>query len=423
MDIYFINPNDIGTFGNSDSESIQKAVDIASSSGCNKVVIPRCNTRTGSEKWVIDKTILLPDNMTVVLDNCLLQLADDAACNVFSNSNIYTELGKTLEGEQTDINIIGEGNAVIDGGNYNGLSERNSLKDGRPHISRNTPILFVNVNRFRISNFRVINQRWWGMTYIFCRNGKISDIDFKADLSRVDENGVHYPDQLPENYGEIYIKNADGVDLRVGCNNITIENITGFTEDDTVALTALTGKNFESKLLVEGKDTDIHDVAIRNIKADCYCCATVRLLNSDGNKLYNVIIDGVEDISEHPSHTTIRLNDNAYTNIRPVEHGEMSNIIVSNVISRGAVGVAFSSTLKDALISNLIMHGPNCINAVRNNHTGKFENILIDKIIVDTPNEEKTAVNLINCEVVNVKVKNVITPDLKCVGVTSYEAF
>ena len=46
----------------------------------------------------------------------------------------------------TNIRILGLGRAILDGGNYNGLSERNSLKDGMPYIglySKATPNLYV----------------------------------------------------------------------------------------------------------------------------------------------------------------------------------------------------------------------------------------------------------------------------------------
>lgn len=414
----YVSPNDDNIHGETDSQFIQNAVDHAAKCLIDKVIIPRYNRRTGTMKWVIDSTIYLPSGMTVVLDHCYLMLAAGAKCNVFANANIHTAIGKTLQGEQTDIAILGLGNVVIDGGEYNGLSQSNSLKNGNPHISKNTPILFSNVNRFKISGLRVINQRFWGMTFLFCRNGKISDIDFQADLSRIDENGIRYPDQLPLSYDEIYIKNADGVDLRVGCNNITIENITGITEDDTVALTALIGKNFESQLLVEGKDTDIHDVMIRNVRADCYVCATVRLLCADGNKVYNILIDGVFDESDYElarnrnTHATIRLNDRAYVNLRKAEPGDTRDIIINNVISRAYNAVSLSTAVRNVQINNIILCGP-AKYAVANLHQGVYENISVRGIIHTNPSDDCAAVRLVDCTCENIHVSDVITPGLK----------
>ena len=55
----YITPNDSGVVGNSDSQSIQNAVNYAVQTGLRKVVIPRINERTGKEFWDIEKAIIL----------------------------------------------------------------------------------------------------------------------------------------------------------------------------------------------------------------------------------------------------------------------------------------------------------------------------------------------------------------------------
>ena len=56
------------------------------------------------------------------------------------------------------------------------------------------------------------------MTFIYCRYGTITDIKFDCS------------NDAP---------NQDGIDLRLGCNNIEISDISGAAGDDAVALTAL----------------------------------------------------------------------------------------------------------------------------------------------------------------------------------------
>jgi hypothetical protein len=51
-----------------------------------------------------------------------------------------------------------------------------------------------------------------------------------------------YHGLIHNRYGDVLVKNSDGIDLRQGYHHITIENITVFTQDDAVALTA---KDFE----------------------------------------------------------------------------------------------------------------------------------------------------------------------------------
>ena len=123
-------------------DRIQNAITEAKNNGTNRIVISRHNDRTGSDIWNIDRTVFLPDDIELLIDNAHLRLADGVFCNMFANENITKETSRTRAGEQKNITIRGIGNALLDGGVYNGLSERNSEKDGRPHISVNTMLLF-----------------------------------------------------------------------------------------------------------------------------------------------------------------------------------------------------------------------------------------------------------------------------------------
>ena len=91
----------------------------------------------------------------------------------------------------------------------------------------------------------------------------------------------------------------DGLDLRRGCRNIEMENITGTTGDDLVALTAIpTGKRpagrwGEHEFM--GDSTDLADEDVYNISIKTVCgysagrCNIVRFLNTRGIKMYDII--------------------------------------------------------------------------------------------------------------------------------------
>ena len=346
------------TSGATDAEQIQNAITEAKKSGTNRVCIPRHNDRTGADIWSIDRTVFLPSDIEIVLDNAHLRLADGAFCNMFANENIAKEISRTPTGEQKNITLCGIGNAVLDGGTYNGLSEKNSEKGSLPHISVNTTLLFFNVSNLRVENLSVINQRWWGITNIFVHDAVFRNLRFEADLSRIDSDGVHHPDEIPQTYNEIYVKNADGIDLRIGCHDVLIENITGFTEDDTVALTALGGFEHKLGLVVEGQSTDLHDVKIRNVASDSYICAVVRLLNDEGNKLYNIDIDGVTHVysgkhTERPEFV-VRIGDMNYAK-KHSTLGDTHHISVKNVYSHGTFAVGLFKGLVDAELDNIIV--------------------------------------------------------------------
>ena len=353
----YINANT--TVGRTDNESIANAVRKAKEDGTNKVIIPKHNDRTNSDVWVIEDTVYLPSDIEVLIDDAHLVLADNVYCNMFANSAVAVKGERTVDDEQYNITIRGEGGAVLDGGNYNGLSERNSEKDGRPHISKNTTVLFVNCRNVTVENLSVVNQRWWGITNIFVRDSVFRNLYIESDYSRI-VDGVHYPDEVPRDYEEIYIKNSDGIDLRVGCNNILIENICGFAEDDMVALTAI--GTFEKRLgyFVSGKDSDIHDVTVRNITADSVC-SIIRLLCNSGKKVYNVTIEGVNDTKDESRALTapyaVRISDKrgSYqgTDGFPMQMGDMKNITVRNVVSRSRYAVALYNELCDIAIENV----------------------------------------------------------------------
>ena len=163
----FYTPN--GFECGSDSERIQCAINEAEKSGCGKVVIPHYNEKSDSLLWTIDKTVLIPSDMTVILDNCHIRMADGVMCRMFENSNVGLPVGRTLEGEQKNIRIIGVGNAVLDGGKDNGLTEYTCGKNGMPSIIENVTVFLCNVSDFVIENITVVDQRLWAFDFLFAR--------------------------------------------------------------------------------------------------------------------------------------------------------------------------------------------------------------------------------------------------------------
>lgn len=360
---YYSDPN---TFSGSDSEKIQQAIYEAKKSGIDKVVIPPYNNVRKENKWVIDKAILLPSDISVLIDNAYMVMADGVFENMFVNENLRTEAGRSIDGRQKNIVIEGVGNATLDGGNYNVLSEARSGKDGYPHISFNNMILFSNVDGFKIKNIKVKNQRWWALCFVYCKNGYIGDIDFAADFTWDWPDGIRRGEAPTGDnhieYSTIHIKNADGIDLRRGCSNIIIENITGYTEDDSVALTALCGATEAMYGVPDSSDGDIHNVIIRNIMTKTLC-SNVRLLNQGGTKLYNILIDGVSDASYEDGYRKetntvgighgVQIGDKHNYGERQNTPDETYNITVRNVVSRAVCTLEVAGGLSDSVIENV----------------------------------------------------------------------
>ncbi|MBQ2876149.1 MAG: hypothetical protein IJE25_03990 [Clostridia bacterium] len=368
-------PNDYKELG-SDSAMIQAAVDEAAKYGA-AVVIPRYNERTGKCIWELDATIELYSGSFVTLENCHLRLMDNTYIHFFENSSARfgVEWWRS-ETRQHDIQIIGVGNALLDGGNHNGVFESNfNIYDddgkfikkteymGFTGIYINRGIQFRNVERVTVRGLRFINQRYWAMSFEYCSFGHVADITFEAMAN---------------------VPNQDGIDIRVGCHNFLIENIAGLVGDDTVAIT-----NFG----VDGDydmDPDIHDIIIKNIRTyQTSACDAIRILNRGGFKIYNVEISNVVDISpafgERRALAAIRIGDLNDYPARLNLLGETRNIVVRDVITRARFGVYVANSLADATFDNIMMVSDGGIGMYFNGC--ELKNVYINKLLYGVNSE------------------------------------
>ena len=343
-----ITPNDPGIMGGEDSASIQAAVDAAQKSGGGEVVIPAFNARTGKAGWEIARSIRLPSGMTVVIDNATLRMKDGVYENFFRSANVWVPGELTADRELHDIRILGRGRAVLDGGRMNDLCEPTSCRDGRPHVRANMPIHFVNVRDFEVSGLRIENHRYWGMCYTFCRRGVIRDICFVARYDR---------------------RNQDGINLRNGSREIVIENISGQTGDDTIALSAIDRRRDDAwNTWVEGKSPDIENVIVRNVRSAAVRHPVVAIRAQNGAKVRDVTLENISDAPWYvqptgkydlPRYAVIRLGEWHYLSSSPSALGDIRNITIRNVTCRYSdVAVVVNTSLQDAYIGSVKCYGP-----------------------------------------------------------------
>lgn len=424
-----ITPNDKEIIGLTDTASIQNAINHARLTGQNRIVIPRLNERTGACHWDIGAAILIPSDMTIVLDNCYLRMENDVICNMFRNMNAKQPQGRTIEGRQQNITICGQGQAVLDGGEPNCLNEFSACCDGLPHISENLLIYLHNVEHFKIENITVKNQRWYGMAFMFACNGHISDINFVLDRHSIDTHAKW--------------RNQDGIDLRVGCYDITIENIHGESGDDFIALNALANPNFEIAERVEGANRDIHDILIRNIHAITNLCSIIRLLNHFGQRIYNITMRDIFDISRRGQTSkpqmAIRIGDDHYFRNRPDDRakpGDLFNIIIENLHTRALSAIITVVSVKNLIARDIfverdggyvwsggVFHGSKVFlyHPSRNDELeavtyepGKdfdstyIENVIIENVYYTAEGKRTPALfGFNNCHMKNIKIKNI----------------
>lgn len=304
-----------------DSPMLQKMIDDAKAAGQNEIVIPAVNPATGLPGYQIGTTVWLSSDTTVILDGCYMRFNDGVMCNMFASKGAWAESDDPeLMAGQRNIRILGRNGAAFDGGNSNGKTEK-TVQNGE-RMMWNCFVLMRNVDGFEVSGIRAQSSRYWCFTFLYGRNGSIHDIEFDCRNEK---------------------PNQDGIDLRQGCHNIDIYNLTGVTGDDTVALTAI-GRNDAWHTVKGITDIDIHDVTIRNVRAGCSGGhGVIRLLAQDGKKVYNVAIsdvyDGALEGNGKACYGLLRIGDVRYFADTPQAFGDINGITVENVVSAAKAAI------------------------------------------------------------------------------------
>ena len=297
-----ITPN---SFTGSDIERIRAAINTAKES-THKIVIPKCNSN-GSNIWKIDSAILLPGNMTIILDNCIVQLSDNCRDNMFRSDNVGQ--GITNPQWNHNISIVGIGEVLLKGAE-NPRSTGDAYRTltlspdkgrvsygsdaGKKNIKqkgdwRNNLIQIAFVDGFNLTNIKIENSHAWAISFERTHNVYLSDLRFNnPELILVD--GI-----------EKKVFNRDGINLRHGCKYFRINNITGINGDDLIALSSLDAAPFYhtngdvnsyqvTSTKWNGPQDDTEQIFITNCQTN-YTGVAIRA--SDSASIHHVYINGV----------------------------------------------------------------------------------------------------------------------------------
>ena len=331
----FVTATEERFFGTGDADTVQNAVNYAAKEKIGCVVIPAWNVRTQCDKWVFEKAVKVPSDMTIVFLHSYIQHQDFMYENLFTNSRAYENEGRCIAHEEHDLTFTGIGDAVLDGAKQNGLKEKTCFLYGLPDKRPNATVLFNNVRNLVLENFQIRNSRWYGTYFIHCDTVRVSNIDL--------DNGEDFC-------------NRDGVDIRQGNHNFLVENITGTTGDDTVALNNL-GNDGNDGRYVEGKDVDTLNMVIRNIKSDAGRWFTVRLLCQDRHLEQYFTLDTIMDVSRRENQkrvdAVVMVGSHEYHYKIPAELGDLAHLTIRDVYSRANYGVALGGYSDDVDISNV----------------------------------------------------------------------
>lgn len=363
--ISFITPNE---FSGSDSERINQAVAEGATCGL-RVVVPRMNQSPQGTKplWILDSAILLPGNTTLELQDCHIKLSDQCRDNFIRSANCGK--GITEVTPLRNIHILGSGSVLLEGADHpratgdsaKSLGKRSYGTDagveGENQFGdwRNIGILMAYVENFSLVGITIKDSHCWAVSLERCAHGRICDLEFASN--------EHYTID-----GEaVKFLNQDGLDLRQGCHDITIDGISGYAGDDLVAFTAISwngtpAEGLSSSMVTpannrgDGLD-DIHHITLRNVRGHSRGGHhIVRLLNAGGLCIHNILIDGIQDTSTGDRHdrAALKIGDGnpAWGGVAPL--GDTRHIAINNIISRAENAILIGGSLSESVINNIV---------------------------------------------------------------------
>lgn len=328
--------------GRTHSEAIEAAQASAKFSGEAVAVI------LDSQKWIIDRAILLSSNTELVIDGCTLKLGDGVFDNIIRVAGIkpnpHNPNGACLSLEPVrNIKISGLRGAVVEGADnpYTAPNPNTGMTEkwvGDFFGWRTVGILIAGAEHYEVSGLTIRKTHCWAISQESSQYGYLHDIVFHTE-----------------------VKNGDGIDFRNGCAYGWVENISGYTSDDTVACTALDNSvsAVNSKYIWPMQSmgypargagaADIHDIVIRNVTTSGRHHAVICLATSPS--VYNITIDGVREAAASTREACVKI----YTGYgKGYKAGNLRNIEVRNVSSLGAkYAVMVKADVKDVSFVNV----------------------------------------------------------------------
>ncbi len=223
--------------------------------------------------FIISRAITVDSDTEVIIDGVKIKQADKTFDNVFRGNNITLdkEYPNGLAVGITDIEnikITGKNGAEIAGPDINRKDGEEDMV-GDKYGWRTVQILFAKVNGCEISDLHFTKTRCWCISFEMSKNVKVHDVNVVSACP-----------------------NGDGVDVRTGCSDFEIYNISGSTMDDCVACTGIYGTYLENKdkdaypmeisrglkPFMSAADLAIHHIKIHDITAtgryhQIICCS------------------------------------------------------------------------------------------------------------------------------------------------------
>jgi polygalacturonase len=205
---------------------IQAAFDAAAESGSGTVVIPAGIYLTG--------TINLKGASLYLEKGAVLKGSPDINDYPFYGF-VHNEMGNVFSllysMDTSGISISGEGTIDLNGDSFYNMAGH-VVPPGRAAFTEaqieectvrigkrpNQPILFRRVNHLTVKGIRIVNAPCWTMSFIECRDIKVSDLTIDNSLCIPNNDGMHF----------------------VSCTDVMVRNCNISAGDDCIAMTCIT---------------------------------------------------------------------------------------------------------------------------------------------------------------------------------------
>ncbi len=282
-----------------DTKALQKAIDRAAQRGTNRVEIP-------AGHYMLSAPLLIPSNFTLVAD-------PKAYLELKKSSNQYLLRNKDIEKGNENIKIFG--------GKWNGnaWTQTRTIRDKVENSDFCFGFFFYKVKNLEVGKLQIDSTRSWGIAYMECDSVYIHNIRFQQNPFR----DARFTSALNHN--------GDGV--TGGGNNVLIENISGFTNDDLIAF-ASGGASFQGKMSPfparNYENVTVRNIFPENIYDSIPALKGVAFYTFEHTRVSNITIDNVKGNTAAASVLFYSLFDKKgyFSNVR------ISRVEGTNVYSR-----------------------------------------------------------------------------------------
>lgn len=329
-----VNGNDFTT--GTQTERLQAAIAFIKKMGKGVLELTK-DTVTDSFIWYMTEALLMPSNFTLLVrEGVTLKKQNGIFDNLLRNDGIVPNplaiYGKASQLNQNEnIHIILADTAYI-----NDLDVPKNAPhpiNGGANVDwhrdyfgwRTLTLLFANCKNYSVKGGNFNNGRCWSISNESgCENFVYDQIDFRT-----------------------YMINGDGIDVRMGCKNFVIKNITGATVDDLVAMTCLNNTSENVLPIQVGGlkyiqnsiyEPTIENGIVYNIEGMSVNHLVLVLCSGTLTKMNNIRIGKVNQvpamatIAMTPINSVIEVFTGYYTPYATM--GQMSNIYINDVVNR-----------------------------------------------------------------------------------------